>query len=141
MKAMNGLTHQEIVTLKHRLESEAAQVRRGMHKQFANAASAETVDTILPERAPPYREKSDDGAAVDALSDERVSSFARAGSALRAIQESLDAIEAGTYGSCQDCNRHIGIRRLKANPSAVRCNPCQARAERGRAHASPHAAV
>ena len=47
-------------------------------------------------------------------------------------QEELMAIEAargrmadGSYGECTDCGKPIPVERLKAQPAALRCVPCQ----------------
>ncbi len=41
------------------------------------------------------------------------------------INSALARLETGTYGSCQDCGRAIGERRLLAEPEARRCIHCQ----------------
>jgi DnaK suppressor protein len=48
------------------------------------------------------------------------------------LKASLAAIEAGTYGICQDCGGPIPEGRLRAVPDAVRCVPCQPAATRRR---------
>ncbi len=52
-------------------------------------------------------------------------------------QEELMAIEAargriadGSYGECVDCGKDIPIERLKAQPAAQRCVPCQTEYEK-----------
>jgi RNA polymerase-binding protein DksA len=52
-------------------------------------------------------------------------------------QEELMAIDAargrladGSYGECIDCGQPIPVERLKAQPTALRCVPCQARYEK-----------
>jgi len=52
-------------------------------------------------------------------------------------QEELMAIDAararladGTYGECIDCGQAIPFERLKAQPTALRCVPCQAKFEK-----------
>jgi len=37
----------------------------------------------------------------------------------------LSKIEAGTYGTCTNCNQEIDIARLKVNPSAQACITCK----------------
>ena len=44
---------------------------------------------------------------------------------LRKIEEALDRIENGEYGYCSDCGTEIGIRRLEARPTAVKCIDCK----------------
>ena len=51
---------------------------------------------------------------------------------LRAVQDALQRIEHGTYGTCADCGSPIPDGRLDARPEAARCVNCQARRDRGR---------
>lgn len=44
---------------------------------------------------------------------------------IKKIEQSLDAIESGEYGFCEDCGTEIGIRRLEARPTAVKCIDCK----------------
>jgi DnaK suppressor protein len=46
------------------------------------------------------------------------------------IDRSLEKIDRGTYGLCEDCGEPIGPRRLRALPFALRCLGCQERVER-----------
>lgn len=48
---------------------------------------------------------------------------------LHQVEEALQRLEAGQYGLCKDCGDAIDPRRLKAEPFALRCVPCQGRAE------------
>jgi RNA polymerase-binding transcription factor DksA len=48
---------------------------------------------------------------------------------LRELNAARARIEAGNYGACVDCGIDIPAARLEAYPSAIRCTPCQARAE------------
>ena len=45
------------------------------------------------------------------------------------IRASLDDIEDGVYGICDDCGTGISIERLKARPVAGRCIQCKTRQE------------
>jgi DnaK suppressor protein len=51
---------------------------------------------------------------------------------LRAVQDALQRIEHGTYGTCADCGSAIPEGRLDARPDASRCVKCQAKRDRGR---------
>jgi|SRR3989338_774463 len=44
---------------------------------------------------------------------------------IKKIEQSLDLINAGEYGFCEDCGAEIGIRRLEARPTAVKCIDCK----------------
>ena len=49
---------------------------------------------------------------------------------LSGINEALDRIEGGTFGSCTRCGKQISEERLDALPYATRCIDCQRLAER-----------
>ena len=51
---------------------------------------------------------------------------------IREIDEALERIAAGSYGTCIDCEKPIPVERLEARPQAARCIDCQRRAERPR---------
>jgi len=48
---------------------------------------------------------------------------------IKKIRASLDDIEDGVYGICDDCGRDISIERLKARPVAGHCIRCKTRQE------------
>jgi RNA polymerase-binding protein DksA len=54
-----------------------------------------------------------------------------AGQVLAEIDEALQRIEDGTYGTCVGCGREIPRERLEANPWASLCIDCKRRAEGG----------
>jgi RNA polymerase-binding transcription factor DksA len=43
---------------------------------------------------------------------------------LREIEEALARVEAGTYGTCENCGREIDIARLEAIPYTPLCMRC-----------------
>ena len=45
------------------------------------------------------------------------------------IRKSLEDIENGEYGICEDCGKEIAIKRLKARPIARRCIECKTKQE------------
>ncbi len=49
---------------------------------------------------------------------------------LLAIEQARDRLRAGGYGDCSDCGLEIPFERLQAQPSALRCIPCQSAWER-----------
>ena len=51
---------------------------------------------------------------------------------LAAIDEALKRVAAGTYGSCAKCGARISLRRLRAQPAALMCLPCQEALEKYR---------
>ncbi len=44
---------------------------------------------------------------------------------IKKIDESLDHLESGDYGYCEQCGMEIGIRRLEARPTATLCIDCK----------------
>ncbi|HEU4449949.1 MAG TPA: TraR/DksA C4-type zinc finger protein [Gaiellaceae bacterium] len=49
---------------------------------------------------------------------------------LSAVDQALERIENGTYGTCARCGKQIAEERLEAIPYATRCIDCQRLAER-----------
>lgn len=56
-------------------------------------------------------------------------------SEIREIDAALMRLARGGYGACADCEDAIGKDRLRAQPTASRCSPCQSNFERN--HAGP----
>ena len=51
---------------------------------------------------------------------------------LREVDESLDRIENGTYGICEECGGPISFKRLEVRPVAKYCVPCLTKLEKGK---------
>ena len=51
---------------------------------------------------------------------------------LKEVDEALDRIENGTFGTCEECGEAIGLRRLEAKPVAKFCVPCKSKMEKGK---------
>ena len=51
---------------------------------------------------------------------------------LKEVDESLDRIENGTYGVCEECGGPISIRRIEVRPVAKYCVPCLTKLEKGK---------
>ena len=49
---------------------------------------------------------------------------------IKKIKYSLNAIEEGSYGICEDCEEPISLERLKARPVTRYCIDCKMRRER-----------
>ncbi|HYD95979.1 MAG TPA: TraR/DksA C4-type zinc finger protein [Noviherbaspirillum sp.] len=52
---------------------------------------------------------------------------------LRAIEAARNRMENGTYGDCTSCETEIPYERLKVQPAAERCAPCQEAYEKSHA--------
>ena len=51
---------------------------------------------------------------------------------LRRLDEARRRFDEGSYGNCIDCSADIDYRRLRVQPSAIRCIHCQEKFEKGR---------
>ena len=72
----------------------------------------------------------DDDGAADAAAEMQVAMAIRESQELQEIEAALARIGDGSYGSCSGCGDDISHARLKANPAALRCLPCQEKYER-----------
>jgi DnaK suppressor protein len=50
---------------------------------------------------------------------------------LKLVEEALDRVRAGTFGSCTNCSNTIGEKRLQAIPWTAYCIDCQELVEKG----------
>ncbi len=48
---------------------------------------------------------------------------------LKKIEETIERIENGPYGVCEECENEIGIKRLEARPVTTLCIDCKTREE------------
>jgi DnaK suppressor protein len=48
---------------------------------------------------------------------------------LKKIEETIERIENGPYGKCEECENEIGIKRLEARPVTTLCIECKTRQE------------
>ena len=70
-------------------------------------------------------------AAADSVQDELNSQLIQAESReLGAINEAIERIDRGGYGSCEGCGKSIPLTRLRAVPYATDCIDCRRKAER-----------
>jgi DnaK suppressor protein len=53
---------------------------------------------------------------------------------LLAIEDALERIQEGTYGTCEECGDEIGGGRLSVMPLAKSCVTCQSQLEKEKAH-------
>jgi DnaK suppressor protein len=74
---------------------------------------------------PSHADETDDDAAAETARQADVTHLARSATALRDIESALARIDDGEYGLCADCDDPIDLRRLQAQPAAVRCARCQ----------------
>lgn len=70
-----------------------------------------------------------DRATVDAEYSYRLRIRGRERTLINKIRQSLEDIENGDYGICEDCEEDISVARLKARPVASRCIKCKTKQE------------
>jgi DnaK suppressor protein len=75
-----------------------------------------------------------DEALADLLSDLDNAEVARDMRTVRELDAALARIADGSYGSCAECGGDIGLERLRAYPTALRCIRCQEVHEKTHAH-------
>jgi DnaK suppressor protein len=66
-----------------------------------------------------------DGALADLIVDLDNAEVARDLAELRELEAALGRMDDGSYGECVDCGLDIGLARLHALPTALRCIDCQ----------------
>jgi len=71
-----------------------------------------------------------DAASVDADHNMLFRIRGREAHLIKKINEALEQIDAGTYGTCADCGEDINIERLKARPVAPLCIACKEEQEK-----------
>jgi len=76
-----------------------------------------------------------DEAVADLLSDLDTAEITRDLGDVRALEAALGRVADGTYGRCTACGTDIPVARLRAQPAALRCMPCQDVHEKTHAHA------
>ncbi len=75
-----------------------------------------------------------DEALADLLSDLDNAEIDRDMRTARELNAALARIADGSYGSCAECGGDIGLERLRAYPTAVRCIKCQEVYEKTHVH-------
>lgn len=86
-----------------------------------------------------YGRESDEGGTQD-LADKASSSYTKEflyslsnteRSILEEVEDALERLDGGEYGTCEECGEKISRKRLDAVPWARYCVPCQERIEQG----------
>ena len=66
-----------------------------------------------------------DESVVRMMTDLHLQEAGRDMEELNNIEASLQRIEDGAYGECEECGNEIGYARLEVQPTATRCIQCQ----------------
>ena len=118
-----SLTPEQLQQLGQRLEQREAELRSEV-RAAREAASENAVDATT--------EVDDLAAAGEARLRSGIehAELQRDQEELLAIEQARGRMQAGEYGDCSDCGLEIPFERLEAQPSALRCIPCQSAWER-----------
>ena len=103
-------------TLAYRLKGGVADLRDSALRRTGGEASGSLSNTPL-HLADLASDNFEQEVAVSLLQNEQ--------QVLSSILASLDRIDAGTFGTCVECGKHIPEERLKAIPYASRCVACE----------------
>lgn len=111
-------TQAQIKVLRDRLADRWLVLRAELHADEQAQRKATGVAT---------REVSDrkDKAAQRSLSDLEGAQEQRDVDEMAQVESAVRRLESGTYGACTDCGEPISPGRLKVQPAAQRCAPCQ----------------
>jgi DnaK suppressor protein len=109
-----GIIKKELIDKKNYLSSMQSQNRKSDH-----GAESELKDVM---------DRSD--AEESWFNKERMSQHMKL--ELTQINHALSKIEAGTFGTCEECEEEIPLKRLRVRPDAVLCLNCQESSERSK---------
>jgi RNA polymerase-binding protein DksA len=127
-----SLTDEQVRMLRGRLKERFARLRGELSQELR--ASDEDTYIELAGRVHDAGEAS----VAELLKDLNLANVDRHIEEIRAIDAALMRLANHTYGVCSDCRAPIPFQRLSVQPTAVRCQACQARWEKtGRAAARP----
>ncbi len=117
----------DLESLRHKLAQRASELR-GQIAEMTGRAEDEPFRAIAGEVG-----NSGDESTASSLIDTERAEISRDVGELRAIEAALTRIDSGKYGLCLDCEERIDSTRLDAQPTALRCVPCQTRFEKSHA--------
>jgi DnaK suppressor protein len=118
------LTEQQIGALKKALDDRSTQIREEIRQELLGSDNPKYV-----ELAGQVHDREEESVA-DMLVDIQLQAIDRHVQEFRDIEAAIARMEAGDYEICRDCGEEIGLERLTAQPTAQRCQACQAEYER-----------
>lgn len=127
---MIAFERRDIESLKHALKSRRDELLKEV-QEVTGRDEDEPFRTLAGEVS-----DSADEAVADTLLDADHAAVGRDLGEMRAIDRTLERIDAGDYGRCIDCAEQIAHERLQVNPTADRCITCQDRFEKTHGHES-----
>ena len=117
-------------------KSELKQVRKALEKEAAEleadiVAAEQKFHSLIVESGEGAGDDQADAGTKTFEREQEISLLTNKRDLLDQTQHALARIEAGTYGLCENCGRHIGkVRLMEANPRATLCMPCREKEDR-----------
>jgi len=114
---MSNLTEEKLAYLKHLLDDRERALRANLHREVSEKDEFSEVASEAPDPG--------DSSFANLAVDLGNAAVTRDITGLRAIEAARFRMENDTYGVCVNCETDIPYERLKVQPTAERCAPCQ----------------
>ncbi|MFC7518243.1 TraR/DksA family transcriptional regulator [Herbaspirillum sp. GCM10030257] len=114
---MANLTQQQLSEIKHMLDKRYSELRDELHTEVNSRDDYLDVATEVPDPG--------DSSFANLAVDLDNAAANRDLGELRAIEAARTRMAEDRYGNCVDCETDIPFERLKVQPTAERCTPCQ----------------
>ena len=122
------MTEEDLDYFKNLLMEKKSQANADLNELERQSRSDDTLESS-DDRSAYSLHMADRG--TDAMEREKTMLFAqREGAYIDYVDEALERVADGTYGSCRVCNGEIGRARLEAVPTATQCIDCKSKADR-----------
>ncbi|WP_194721549.1 TraR/DksA family transcriptional regulator [Noviherbaspirillum malthae] len=119
---MSNLTHEQTAELRKMLDERYAALNDEVHREVNEKDEFIEVASEVPDPG--------DASFANLAVDLGNAAVTRDLAELRAIEAARGRMENGMYGDCVDCENEIPFERLKVQPTAERCAPCQEQYEK-----------
>ena len=114
---MSKLSEGQLAELKHMLDERFKALTAELHREVSEQDEYLDVATEVPDPG--------DSSFANLAVDLGNAAITRDIVELRAIEAARKRLANGTYGDCVTCETEIPFERLKVQPTAERCAPCQ----------------
>ncbi len=119
---MSHLTTGQRALLEQTLQRRRHELESGLHTQQQGQGRAGHAHEVLAQDGDDAPQRDSDREVSQALGDMEQRE-------LTAVSEALQRIDSDAYGACAECGTTIPFDRLKVEPWALRCTPCEAARE------------
>lgn len=125
---MRHLTAGQHALLETALQQQLQQLDRRLAEHLGGTTRAEHARAVLLQDGDDAPQREAERELDQALGDRDTVALGEVSAALARLRDT----EAGRYGLCTDCEAEIPFDRLKVEPWALRCVPCQSALEGAR---------